>query len=76
MIVQDWHAISKPWHPFLNEKFGKYILINYRNLQPYNPHDCNKIPVYIFTLSDIVTGNTVNIELNNILQLEEWCKTK
>jgi hypothetical protein len=66
--------MSAPWHPFLNEKFGKYVLINYKNLLPYNHHDSNKIPVYIFTLTDNATGNTVNIELNNILQLEKWCR--
>lgn len=74
MIIQDWYDIPRPWHPFLNEKFGKYILINYRNSLPYNPHDANTIPVYIFTLSDIYSGDIVDVKLNNILQLEEWSK--
>ena len=53
-MEQQWFGISRPWHQFIGQTFGKYTLIDYYNLPNNDPS--NIPPVYAFSLSEGITG--------------------
>ena len=67
-MEQQWHGIPKPWHAYIGQTFGEYIVINYHNLP--NGDTLNTPPFYRFMLSD-KKHQIHYIDACNILQLEK-----
>jgi hypothetical protein len=68
-----WHGIPRPWDQYIGQIFGKYTLTSYHNLPNDNPS--NSPPVYEFSLIDS-NFKIIKIEVCNILQLENFCKSR